>query len=92
MPQYAALLAAVSEAARKPAAAAPHVQPLTDRLSERGLEVLLLVSEGISSAKIAERLIIVAGTFKSHMKSIYSKLEVHSHVQAIARARTVGLQ
>jgi LuxR family maltose regulon positive regulatory protein len=58
-----------------------------DALTARELEVLQLVAQGLSDREIAERLVVVAGTIKRHLNSIYSKLGVHSRTQALARAR-----
>jgi LuxR family maltose regulon positive regulatory protein len=66
-------------------------QPLVEPLSERELEILKLVAEGLSNREIAERLIISVGTVKSHVHNIYGKLEVRGRTQAIARAREIGL-
>jgi LuxR family maltose regulon positive regulatory protein len=67
------------------------IQPLVEPLSERELEILNLVAEGLSNREIAERLIISVGTVKSHMHNIYGKLEVRGRTQAIARAREINL-
>lgn len=67
------------------------VQPLADPLTERELEVLQLISEGLSNANIADTLVITVGTVKRHINNIYSKLDVGSRTQALARARELGL-
>jgi LuxR family maltose regulon positive regulatory protein len=91
-PGYAAtLLAAFGEDAPPVPGGARRAQPLADPLSERELEVLRLVAAGLSNAAIAERLIITEGTVKNHLKSIYGKLGAHSRVQAVERARALGL-
>lgn len=64
-------------------------QPLPERLSERELEVLELLAEGLSNGQIAARLVITVGTVKSHVNSIFGKLGVSSRTQAIARARAL---
>jgi len=64
---------------------------LVEPLSERELEVLRLVAEGLSDRQIAERLTVVVGTVKRHLNNIYSKLGVHSRIQALARAKEFGL-
>jgi len=66
-------------------------QPLIDPLSERELDVLRLISEGLTNRQIAERLSIVLGTVKAHTSNIYSKLEVSNHTQAVTRARELNL-
>jgi len=62
-----------------------------DPLSARELEVLRLVDEGLSNQQIALRLSVAQSTIKTHINNIYSKLEVQSRVQAIRRARELGL-
>lgn len=66
-------------------------EPLLEPLRARELEVLTLVAAGYSNQDIAEQLIVSVGTVRWHLKNIYSKLDVHSRTQAIARVRTTGL-
>jgi LuxR family maltose regulon positive regulatory protein len=66
-------------------------QPLVEPLSERELEVLQLIAEGLSNAEIAARLVIAHGTVKRHANNIYGKLGVQSRTQAVARSRDLGL-
>jgi DNA-binding NarL/FixJ family response regulator len=51
-------------------------------LTERELEVLLLIAEGFSNHKIAEKLVISEKTVKSHVSSILSKLHLEDRTQA----------
>ena len=60
---------------------------LAEPLSERELDVLRLIAEGLSNQEIADRLIVAVSTVKTHINNIYSKLGVASRTQAIARAR-----
>jgi LuxR family maltose regulon positive regulatory protein len=69
----------------------PITHTLVDPLSKRELEVLQFIASGASNAEIAQALYIAVGTVKNHVKNIYSKLDVHSRAQAIARARDLGL-
>ena len=62
------------------------LQPLTDR----ELEVLRLVAIGQSNEAIAETLVISIETVKKHLKNIYGKLDVHSRLEAVNRAREAG--
>ena len=71
-------------------ASASH-QPLIEPLSDRELEVLALLADGLSNQKIAERLVLSIGTVKTHTSSIYRKLDVSSRTQAIARAKELSL-
>jgi LuxR family maltose regulon positive regulatory protein len=66
------------------------LQPLLDPLSERELEVLHLLVRGDSNQEIAEGLVITIDTVKRHVSNIFSKLGVHTRVQAVARARALG--
>ena len=66
-------------------------QPLLEPLSERELELLRLIADGLSNQEIAQKLIIAVGTVKAHTASIYGKLDVHSRTQAVARARELKL-
>ncbi len=66
-------------------------QNLIEPLSERELELLRLVAQGLSNRKIAARLFIALGTVKSHVHNIYGKLNVQNRAQAVARAKELGL-
>ena len=66
-------------------------QPWVDPLSERELEVLQLVADGLSNRAIARQLIVTVGTVKKHLNNIFSKLGVGSRTQAVKRARELHL-
>lgn len=66
-------------------------QSVKDRLTRRELEVLNFMARGMSNTEIAERLYISSSTVKTHTLNLYSKLEVKNRVQAIAKARSIGL-
>lgn len=66
-------------------------QPLLDPLSWREREVLRLMASGRKNREIAEELVVVIGTVKSHINMIYTKLGVTNRVQAVAHARALGL-
>ena len=70
---------------------AHEVPDLVEALSERELEVLRLVAAGLSNRQIAKKLILSLGTVKTHVHNIYGKIEVSNRVQAIERARNIGL-
>jgi NarL family two-component system response regulator LiaR len=80
-----------SLATGKLATSQPAAQPLAEPLSERELEVLELVAQGLTNAEIAARLFIAHGTVKRHINNIYGKLQVRHRTEAIARARDLGL-
>ncbi len=62
-----------------------------DALNERELEILRLLSAGLSNREIAEALFITVGTVKWHTNHIYSKLGVKNRGQAVAKARELQL-
>jgi len=64
---------------------------LAEPLSGRELEVLRLLETGMTNPEIAARLVVAASTVRSHCKSIYGKLGVHSRFHAVRRARELGL-
>jgi len=64
---------------------------LTEMLSARELEVLRLVAQGASNKSIADQLVIAEGTVKNHLTSILAKLEVKDRMQAVFKAKELGL-
>ncbi len=62
-----------------------------ESLTPREKEVLRLMAEGISSREIAARLGISYTTVRTHIRSVGSKLGVHSKLEAIVKARELGL-
>jgi LuxR family maltose regulon positive regulatory protein len=72
--------------------AAMSTSPLTPGiLSERELEVLKLVAQGLSNQQIAERLTIGLSTAKTHVYHIFDKLEAKDRLQAVTIARELKL-
>ena len=78
------ILGLLGEASVMPRSAS--AQPLIEPLSERELEVLVLIRDGLSNRDIAERLFLSVGTVKVHTRNIYGKLNVSSRTQAVAEA------
>ena len=66
-------------------------QPLIEPLSERELEILQLISEGLSNRQISERLYLAIPTVKGHNRNIFGKLQVKRRTEAVARARELEL-
>ena len=63
----------------------------SERLTERETEVLRLLAAGRSSRQIAEQLGISYATVRWHVRAIERKLDTHSKLGAITRAREIGL-
>ncbi len=72
-----------------PSSFIPH--PLAEPLTDRELEVLRLIAEGLSYREIADRLVVSVNTVRFHIKGIYSKLGVENRAAAIAQARALQL-
>ncbi|HSL45882.1 MAG TPA: LuxR C-terminal-related transcriptional regulator [Anaerolineales bacterium] len=60
-------------------------------LTERELDILRGMAEGLSNKEIGQKLFISTGTVKAHSATIYRKLEVANRTEAIARAKDLGL-
>jgi LuxR family maltose regulon positive regulatory protein len=97
MPDYIGKLLAVFETQKQKSEdrsslsyAAP-AQPLIEPLSQRELEVLRLIAQGLSNREISERLFLALITVKGHNQKIFAKLQVRRRTEAVARARELGL-
>jgi DNA-binding NarL/FixJ family response regulator len=64
---------------------------ITDRLSEREMDVLRLLARGLSNAEISNRLYLSQGTVRNYVSSILSKLQVADRTQAAVLALRYGL-
>jgi ATP/maltotriose-dependent transcriptional regulator MalT len=84
------LLAAFEPAKNHPPSTS-NTQPLIEALSQRELEVLRLIAEGLSNREISERLFLALSTVKGHSRIIFQKLQVERRTEAVARARELGL-
>jgi len=97
-PAYASKLLAAFPAPEAPLLAQSQISVPTaggteiiEPLSEREIEVLHLLAEGLTNPEIAARLTLALNTVKSHTRSIYGKLDVHNRTQAVGRARALGI-
>ncbi|MGC8119764.1 LuxR C-terminal-related transcriptional regulator [Marinobacter sp. VGCF2001] len=86
-----ALRQAYSETGAAAGEPAPPQGP-EESLSAREAGVLDLLAEGLSNKAISEQLGISVATVKSHLSNIYGKLQAGNRVQAVARARELGLR
>lgn len=62
-----------------------------DPLSARELEIIRLISQGMSNHEISGHLHITENTIKSHIKEIFSKLDVHNRIEAVVMAKKRGI-
>jgi DNA-binding CsgD family transcriptional regulator len=60
-------------------------------ISERELEVLELVAEGLSNQQVADKLFVSINTVKTHLSRVYEKLEVKRRTQAVEKAKSLKL-
>lgn len=61
-------------------------------ISEREMEVLQLMEQGLSNQEIADRLFVSLHTVKTHASNLYSKLNVKRRTQAIQKARALSTE
>ncbi len=69
----------------------PLTYPPAEPLTQREVEVLRLVSLGLSNKEIAESLVITHLTVKKHVSNIYGKLGAKRRTQAVVMAQTFQL-
>ena len=94
MPDYVGKLLAVFEAEKRKSEDKPDLPPaklLIEPLSQRELEVLQLIAQGLSNREISERLFLALDTVKGHNCKIFDKLQVQRRTEAVARAHELGL-
>lgn len=97
MPDYIGKLLSVFRAEEQNSEVKPTLltvssaQPLIESLSQREIEVLQLIAQGLSNHEISERLFLALSTVKGHNRNIFGKLEVQRRTEAVARARELGL-
>jgi LuxR family maltose regulon positive regulatory protein len=69
----------------------PQADSPIEPLTQREMEVLRLIAEGLSNQEISERLFLALSTVKGHTRIIFDKLHVQRRTEAVARARELGL-
>ncbi len=75
----------------QPVTPAPAPAPAGGRLTPRELEVLRLLADGRGTPELAAALGISRVTVRNHLQRIFSKLEVHSRIEAVAAAHRARL-
>lgn len=80
---------------RNPAASAPlhtdAVPDLVETLTARQIEIVRLIATGMTNQEIADHLFISPATVKRHIANAYGKMDVRHRMEAVARARNLGL-
>ena len=85
------LAAQRSTAAAKRSAGGRPVPETGENITPREIDVLRLLAQGRSNQAIARELVLAIGTVKRHVNSILGKLQTESRLEAVARARDLGL-
>ncbi len=75
----------------QPAGTGKPAPGMVEGLSQRELEVLRLIAQGLSNLEISKRLFLALNTVKGHNRIIFDKLQVQNRTKAVARARELGL-
>jgi len=81
----------VPEFARLTPSARPINDGLPDPLTERELDVLRLLAEGMSNREIGNKLSLTEGTVKNYVTNVLQKIGARDRTQAALRGRESGL-
>jgi LuxR family transcriptional regulator, maltose regulon positive regulatory protein len=69
----------------------PHTIGMIEPLTERELQVLRLIAQGLSNSEISQKLFLALSTIKGHNLRIFNKLQAQNRTEAVASARNLGL-
>jgi DNA-binding NarL/FixJ family response regulator len=75
----------------EPARSAPELPAELQTITARERQVLTLIAEGLSNAEIGQRLHITAGTAKTHVGNLLTKLHARDRIQLVIHAYRTGL-
>lgn len=64
---------------------------LLEPLSQRELEVLKLIDQGLANKEIAQKLSLAPATVKAHIRNLYGKIAAKSRTEALSKARQLGI-
>lgn len=73
------------------AAALESNKQLLEPLSQREIEVLGLIDQGLANKEIAQKLSLAPATVKAHIRNLYGKIQAKSRTEALSKARAIGL-
>jgi LuxR family maltose regulon positive regulatory protein len=90
-PYHRKLLLAFPDTSSQPVRSPGPGEGLIDPLTEREVEVLQSMAEGLTNHQIAEKLILAEGTVKFYVHAVLAKLGVHNRTQAIIEAKKQGI-
>ena len=76
---------------RPGAAALESNKQLLEPLSQREIEVLGLIDQGLANKEIAQKLSLAPATVKAHIRNLYGKIQAKSRTEALSKARAIGL-
>ena len=90
---------AAQEVPSRQVASGPNATPVPDYqgsllvedLTQRELDVIVCLAEGLSNKEIGSKLFLSALTVKKHLYNIYQKLDAHSRTVALNKARELGI-
>jgi two-component system, NarL family, response regulator DevR len=71
--------------------AAERTRQERERLTARELEILTMLAQGMATKEIAAKLFLSVATVRWYVQQTIEKLEAHSKIEALARARELGL-